>query len=48
MVPPFPAAQCLTVFAATNIIFHGSIVYAIARPNRVPLGKADMFVAGLG
>lgn len=48
MAPTFPAAQWLTVFAATNINFHVSMVYAILRSNGVPLGKADMFVAGLG
>lgn len=48
MAPTFPAAQWLTVFAATNINFHVSMVYAILRSNGVPLGKADMFAAGLG
>ena len=48
MAPTFPAAQWLTVFAATNINFHVSMVYAILRANGVPLGKKDMFVAGLG
>jgi hypothetical protein len=48
MAPTFPAAQWLTVFAATNINFHASMVYAILRNNGVPLGKADVFVAGLG
>lgn len=48
MAPTLRAAQWLTVFAATNINFHVSMVYAILRANGVPLGKADMFVAGLG
>ena len=48
MAPTFPAAQWLTVFAATNINFHVGMVYAILRANGVPLGKKDMFVAGLG
>lgn len=48
MVPTLPAAQWLTVFAATNINFHVSMVYAILRSNGVPLGKADMFAVGLG
>jgi hypothetical protein len=48
MAPTLPAAQWLTVFAATNINFHVSMVYAILRANGVPLGKADMFAAGLG
>jgi hypothetical protein len=48
MAPTFPAAQWLTVFAATNINFHVSMVYAILRNNGVLLGKADMFAAGLG
>ena len=38
----------MTVFAATNINFHVSMVYAILRSKGVPLGKADMFAAGLG
>jgi len=48
MAPTLPAAQWLTVFAATNINFHVAMVYAILRNNGVPLGKADMFAAGLG
>jgi hypothetical protein len=48
LAPTFPAAQWLTVFAATNVNFHLSMVYAILRNNGVPLGKADMFAAGLG
>lgn len=48
MAPTFPAAQWLSVFAATNINFHLAIAYAILRHNGVPLGKADMFAAGLG
>ncbi len=48
MAPTFPAAQWLTVFAATNISFHVSMVYALLRANGVPIGKADMFSAGLG
>jgi len=47
MAPTFPAAQWLTVFAATNINFHVAMVYAILRAKGVPLGKADMFPAGL-
>ena len=48
LAPTLPAAQWLTVFAATNINFHVSMVYAILRANGVPLGKADMFAEGLG
>ncbi len=48
MAPTLPAAQWLTVFAATNVNFHVAMVYAILRTNSVPLGKADMFAAGLG
>lgn len=48
MAPTLMAAQWLTVFAATNINFHTAMVYAILRSNGVPLGKADMFSAGLG
>lgn len=48
MSPTLTAAQWLTVFAATNVNFHVSMVYAILRNNGAPLGKADMFAAGLG
>jgi hypothetical protein len=48
LAPTLPAAQWLTVFAATNVNFHVSMVYAILRNNGVPLGKVDMFAAGLG
>ena len=48
LAPTLTAGQWLTVFAATNINFHVSMVYAILRANGVPLGKADMFAAGLG
>ncbi|QUD85948.1 DUF1993 domain-containing protein [Phenylobacterium montanum] len=48
MAPTFPAARWLTVFAATNINFHVSMTYAILRNNGVPIGKADLFAAGLG
>jgi hypothetical protein len=48
LAPTLTAGQWLTVFAATNISFHASMVYAILRSNGVPLGKADMFSAGLG
>lgn len=48
MAPTLAASQWLTVFAATNINFHVSMIYAILRSNGVPLGKADMFAAGLG
>ena len=47
MAPTFTAAQWLTVFAATNINFHAAMVYAILRSRGVPLGKRDMFAAGL-
>ena len=48
LAPTLTAAQWLTVFAATNVHFHASMVYAILRTKGVPLGKADMFAAGLG
>jgi hypothetical protein len=48
MAPTLTAAQWLTVFAATNVNFHLGMVYAILRNRGVPLGKADMFAAGLG
>lgn len=48
LAPTLPAAQWMTVFAATNINFHVAMVYAILRNRGVALGKADMFAAGLG
>jgi hypothetical protein len=48
LAPTLPAGQWLTVFAATNVNFHLSMVYAILRSHGTPLGKADMFPAGLG
>ena len=48
MAPALPAAQWLTVFAATNINFHAAMIYAILRARGAPLGKVDMFAAGLG
>jgi uncharacterized protein len=48
MAPTFPASQWLTVFAATNVNFHACMVYAILRASGAPIGKVDMFSAGLG
>jgi uncharacterized protein len=48
MAPTLPAGRWLTVFAATNVNFHLSMIYAILRSRGTPLGKSDMFVAGLG
>jgi len=42
-----PAAQWLTVFGTTNIYFHLSMVYAILRMKGVPIGKMDLFAAGI-
>ncbi len=42
-----PSGQWLSVFATTNIAFHLSIAYAILRMKGVPLGKSDLFAAGL-
>ena len=47
MEPTLPAAQWITGFATTNIMFHLSIAYAILRVQGVPLGKIDMFPTGL-
>ncbi|WP_353203322.1 DUF1993 domain-containing protein [Sphingomonas sp.] len=47
MEPTLPAAQWITVFAATNIAFHANMVYAILRSKGVPLGKLDVFPSGL-
>ena len=47
MTPTLPAGHWLSVFATTNILFHLSMVYAILRMKGVPLGKLDLFAAGL-
>ncbi len=47
MEPTLPAGQWLTVFATTNLYFHLSMAYAILRRRGVPLGKVDLFAAGL-
>jgi uncharacterized protein len=47
MEPTLPAGRWLQGFATTNIHFHLSMVYAILRMKGVPLGKIDMFPAGL-
>ena len=45
--PTLPAGQWLTGFAATNIYFHLSMLYAILRGRGVPIGKTDLFAGGL-
>lgn len=47
MEPTLPAARWLSGFATTNLYFHVAMAYAILRAHGVPLGKRDMFVAGL-
>ncbi len=47
MKPTLPAEQWLTVFATTNLFFHLSTAYGILRARGVPIGKADLFAAGL-
>ena len=47
MTPTLPSGQWLTVFATTNLYFHLSIAYAILRARGVPIGKIDLFAAGL-
>lgn len=47
LTPTLPAGQWLSGFAATNIYFHLSMVYAILRARGVAIGKTDMFAAGL-
>ena len=43
MEPTLPGGQWMSVFAATNINFHLSMVYAILRMKGVPIGKIDLF-----
>ena len=45
--PTLTAGHWLTGFAATNLYFHLSMVYAILRAKGVPLGKADLFAGAL-
>lgn len=47
MEPTLPAGQWITVFANTNLMFHLSTAYGILRARGVPLGKIDLFAAGL-
>lgn len=47
MEPTLPAGQWLSVFGTTNIYFHLSMVYAILRMKGVPIGKMDLFAAGI-
>ncbi|MBA4041667.1 MAG: hypothetical protein C0474_07740 [Sphingobium sp.] len=47
ITPTLPAGHWLSVFATTNIAFHLSMIYAILRMKGVPLGKLDLFAAGL-
>ena len=42
-----PAGRWLSGFATTNLYFHVDMIYAILRAKGVPLGKRDMFPAGL-
>lgn len=47
MTLTLPAGQWLTGFAATNIHFHVSMIYAILRARGVQIGKRDLFAGGL-
>jgi len=47
MEPTMPAAQWLSVFATTNIMFHLSTLYGIFRMKGVQIGKRDLFAGGL-
>jgi hypothetical protein len=47
MSPTFGAGQWLTVFATTNIYFHLSTAYGIARSRGTPIGKRDLFAGGI-
>lgn len=47
MTPTLPSGQWLRVFTTTNFYFHLTTAYGILRSRGVPLGKADLFAAGL-
>ena len=47
MKPTLAAGRWLTIFATTNIYFHLSTAYDILRARGVPIGKMDLFAAGL-
>lgn len=47
MEPTLPGGQWIAGFAATNIYFHMSMVYAILRSRGVAIGKFDLFPLGL-
>ena len=47
MEPTLPSGRWLTGFAATNLYFHLWMAYAILRARGVPVGKMDVFAAGL-
>ena len=47
MEPTLLVGQWITGFATVNITFHLSMAYAILRAKGVPLGKVDLFPAGL-
>lgn len=47
MKPTLPAARWLTGFGTTNIYFHLSTAYDILRAKGAPIGKIDLFAAGL-
>lgn len=47
MTPTLPSGQWLSVFVTTNFYFHLSTAYGILRAKGVPIGKPDLFAAGL-
>ena len=47
LAPTLPAGRWVSGFAATNLSFHLSMVYALLRMHGVPIGKADLFAGGL-
>lgn len=47
MTPTMPVGQWVTGFATTNLYFHLSTAYGILRSKGVPIGKLDLFSAGL-
>lgn len=47
MTVTLPRGRWLSIFVTTNLYFHLSTAYDILRAKGVPIGKPDLFAAGL-